>query len=346
MKHSGGWIIITGLALLSQAGGIEIEVDYRYDTNHFFDPGTTQGQQARAALEAAAARYSRVITTGLGAVTVSDGFFDPRISFIHPGTGEDWQVSSAASAATDALAGVSIANEYRGAWSLDENVWVLYAGAMPLGSAAIGGTGAGLNFGSVFDDSSSILNRGFNSGYMSLPVWGGAVSFDSSGATDWHFDHLTTGDTGQADFYSVALHEIGHVLGLGPAWNEWAANTVPGELLYIGAEALAMYEIEHGLPLPGLDLDASLQHWADDTYQSGIFAPGAPNYTGTVGPAGMQNLLMDPSFDFGPDTLRFELTNLEAAALRDIGWTVIPESSMALMAVLAAASSLLCRRKA
>lgn len=342
---------MTGLALMPPAGALEIEVDYRYDTNGFFDPGTTQGLQARAALEAAAARYSRIISTQLGGVTVVDDFYDARIAFLHPGTGLSWQVSAAAGEGSDTFVtdyGMSAANEYRGDWSIAEGAWVLYAGGMGLANAALGGTGMGVNFGDTLDDPNSILNRGFNSGNTSLPVWGGSVTFDNSGGTPWHFDHTTGGAGGMVDFYSVALHEIGHALGLaGELWTDWTTHVSGDGLLFTGAETLAMYEAEHGSPVAGISLESSSdQHWRDGAYQSGIFAPGDPNYTGTVGPAGMQDLLLDPTFNFNSGPARYEITNIEAAALRDVGWTLIPEPSVALLSALAAVAGLSRRSRA
>src|SRR4051812_22457220 len=120
---------------------INITVDYRYDTNHFFDTA-----QKKAPLEAAAARYSAIITTSLSAVTLADNSTDPRIGFNHPGTGALFQVSSAVSQATDALVASSgVANDYRGPWSIAANQWILYAGGSTMSSTGFGGTGTGSN---------------------------------------------------------------------------------------------------------------------------------------------------------------------------------------------------------
>src|SRR4051812_26054711 len=75
------------VSLVGPAQAIHITVDYRYDTNNFFNT-----QQKKDALEAAAARYSTIITTSLSAETLSDNGTDPRIGFSHPGTGADFQV--------------------------------------------------------------------------------------------------------------------------------------------------------------------------------------------------------------------------------------------------------------
>ena len=51
--------------------------------------------------------------------------------------------------------------------------------------------------------------------------WGGQLRFDATG-TRWHFGADATGLAAtQTDFHSVALHELGHLLGLGTSesWN-------------------------------------------------------------------------------------------------------------------------------
>jgi len=53
-------------------------------------------------------------------------------------------------------------------------------------------------------------------------------------------------------------------------------------------------------------------------------------------------LLMEPVANFvSPAPLRFEATNVDVAALRDLDWTVIPEPSAALL--LLAGSLVLAR---
>jgi hypothetical protein len=318
-------LILHAVCVPRQALAIHIVVDYRYDTNNFFNT-----QQKRDALEAAAKRYSDIITTQLSAVTLADNSVDPRIGFMHPGTGANFEVSAAASAGSDALIGIgaAAASEYRGNWSIAANDWILYAGGRSLsaGVAGMGNTGTGFNFNSVFADGSSHLNRGFRAsgGTTNLPMWGGAVTFDNDGSTTWHYDLNTPASGSETDFYNVALHEIGHVLGLSGGFFEWTHFTSGSQ--FVGPKAVAAYNADNGTSVTGLnEVNPAAQnyHWQDGTYKSFIFAGGTPNYVGTVGSGVLQDLLMEPSQNYTATVHRFEITNVEVGALKDIGWTVV-----------------------
>jgi hypothetical protein len=55
-----------------------------------------------------------------------------------------------------------------------------------------------------------------------------------------------------------------------------------------------------------------------------IFPFGSPQYTGTVGAGVLQDLLMEPIANFiFPSLRRFEITNVDVAAAKDMGWSVI-----------------------
>ena len=117
---------------------------------------------------------------------------------------------------------------------------------------------------------------------------GGVVTFDPD--RPWHFGATTAGlDPGEFDFHSVAVHELGHVLGVG-TFSRWSELTSGG--FFHGPEAVRVY----GGPVP---LDPSGLHLRD-----GLLARGRP-------------AAFDERASFGT---RVALSPLDAAVLRDLGW--------------------------
>lgn len=304
--------------------GIEIKVDYRYDSQGFFD-----NPAAKLVIEAAAARWSRIVNQNLLPVDMKDEeLVDGRFEIIHPGTGENYVLSAAASKTSDfyVSAGQPAADEYLGGFSLDENEWVLYAGGRNLDGAGRGAPiGGARNLASVYADPRSFLNRGFNLGVASLTVIGGTVSFDLD--RNWSFEFLQPEGGASLDFYSIAVHEIGHCLGLN-ARSVAEFRDLIEEDRFVGKNAVAAFEADTGNKVGGLEIVKSSSqdyHWRDSEYHSKIFPFGTPLYFGTVGAGNLQDLLMDPVFNIGGAVSRLEITNVDAAALKDIGWSVITE---------------------
>ncbi len=129
-------------------------------------------------------------------------------------------------------------------------------------------------------------------------LWGGTISFNN--ASSWYFDADPSTDEAFSgnDFYSVALHELGHVLGVGTA-DAWF-NLVDFNLAtFNGTEASA----EQGGPVPLAD--------------AGHFAFGL---TSTVDGTS-QEVALDPNLT---QNTRKRFTDLDWAALEDIGWQVEP----------------------
>lgn len=316
---------LTLLVLVAPLHGFTIEVDYRYDDFGFFE-----NPEARAAMEAVAARWSRVVDQELLEVDEVDDELDARFAISHPSRGGRYEVSSARSSSSDILrlVGAPRANEYRDGIRIPADTWVLYPGSRNFGGDVIAEGGAaagGFNAQQTFDNPDGLLNRGFNVGQGSLVLVGGTVSFDRD--VVWHFDLASPAPAGTTDFYSVALHEVGHGLGLAsegvPAW----ANLVE-QGGFTGANALAAYEAASGISLPRLEIVESDDfHFQDGLYRAPIFAGGGPNYVGTVGVSGRQSLAMEATIPIGVQSPRIELTTVDVAALKDLNWAVVPNIS-------------------
>jgi hypothetical protein len=237
---------------------ILIQLDYTYDTGFF-----ANNPQARAVLQQVAAQMGESISANLSAITPSGGN-TWGASFYNPQNGALTTVSNL-SVAADAI--------------------TIFVGARPIAysEAAFGGFG-----GYSISGSQPWINTVETRGWSGFAPWGGSITFDSS--QNWDFGLSASGLTsGQTDFYSVAEHELGHVLGIGTA-SQWKALSANGT--FTGANSVAVY----GGAVPVTPDDA---HWANGV---------------TVGG---QQAVMDPTLPMGA---RVQWTALDAAALRDIGW--------------------------
>lgn len=310
---------------------LTIKVDYRFDESGFFD-----NLEARAALEAAAARWSRIVDQTLLPVNEQDDDLDFRFTIRNPATGNPIDVSVAASSQTDEFVSLDqpAADVYLDGFTLEADTWILFPGARAdLGGAdsAAGPIVGGLNFTSVFMDPNSPLNRGFNAGQESLPVLGGFVSFREG--ANWNFDLSRGGNFDEIDFYTTALHEIGHGFGLNASAVNDFQNNINGDQ-YVGSNAVKAYNADNKTSLDHLliNFESVDFHWKDNFYQAFIFELGRPNLIGSRRDQ-MQPLLMEPIVDFTGTLGRVEVSNVEIGAMKDLGWSLItkdPEFSLSL----------------
>jgi hypothetical protein len=332
---------LAAAVLAPSVHAFDIVLDYTYDTGGFFSNVT-----AKAALEAAAADLSAVLTNTLNPVATdvftgtngsTTATADWSLYFTNPGTGATEFVSSF-TFATD---------EYR-----------VYVGARLLGGSTLGQGGpgsAGVNFsGGGFSEewvgavdaleaiSNTAMLRGSGptidtlSGSLTLGdtpaafdlnfgLTVGNLWFDTD--SDWHFDHTTAVAAGKSDLYSVALHELIHTLGVGgsQSWNDNRSGST-----WLGAEGIA----EKGGDGVGF-LNPAADHLATGTISSTYFG----NDT--------QEVVMDPDLTTGT---RKYLTALDLAVLRDLGFETVspvpePASAAAFGALAALAFGATRRRR-
>jgi hypothetical protein len=279
------WFAACLVAATWAAGGraqVVLQFDYSLDANNFF----VGHPDRQLALQAAGQILAGRITDSLAPITPGGGNTWSAV-FPNPATGSQITLTDL---------------------SIPANVIRVYAGGRALGTGGelgVGGPGGGTASGTqAFRE--SVLARG-QSGALGAQnartdfgPWGGAVTFNSG--TNWNFSVSSGPATGQADFLSVALHELGHLLGFGTApsfLNRAVAS------FFTGPTATFLYD---GNP----PLTADDGHWA-----------------GGVGYGG-QEAAMTPSILVGT---RKAFTELDFAALRDLGWQVVavPEPSSVLL---------------
>ncbi|MGK7900840.1 MAG: hypothetical protein AB4352_05385 [Hormoscilla sp.] len=237
----------------SESSGFNIELDYRFDSTGFFDD-----PDRRAALAAVAQIWESFIQDDFTNVPA-------EISFaVENPTTEETEMLVLDAEIDDLLIFV-------GARSLPGNT---LAQAGPDGVNAAGSIFSNRLEGSNFEP------------------WVGSITFDTD--ANWFFDPTPDTDDdipfGQSDFITTALHEIGHILGIGTAdiFREIAAGAA-----FDGFNALA---VNGGDPIP---LESDLFHVQE----------GFENNT----------VLMDPTSTTGTRKLP---TQVDLALLADIGYEI------------------------
>ena len=270
--------VVLAIGLLPSAAGAQLafHFDYSYDVDGFFDQQSHPDH--RDVLEAAAALVNRFIDD-LDAIVPS---------------GENTYLVLITDPFTNAMTIID------GPEVAQDTILVYAAGSPNLGETlALGDSPGAVPFGDP-EWQETVRYRGETAAQGPSPrnygPWGGTTSFNTS--IDWHFGVEAGGlDEDEFDFFSIAAHELMHVLGYGGA-DSWQDQISDGQ--FTGPAATAIGSPNN----PTLQLDAVHAHWAAGTES-------------TRAGAGSFDAIMDPFFSPGTRELP---TDLDRAALIDIGW--------------------------
>lgn len=252
---------------------IDIHFDYRYDSSGFFTGANSSRQDL---LNAAASVFETRFQDNLTAITSSgSNRFDARL--FRPDNGDF----------------VSLPN-----YSVAADQIIVFVGARDLsGSTLATGGPRGFSGGG----STGFLDNAFSRGQLGalLPTptdfgpWGGTISFNNT--SNWYFDSDINTDEifpAKYDFYSVAVHELAHVLGFGSA--ESFDNLSSGGVF----TGMAVNNLLGSSPAR-----VNNGHWA----------------------SGLSYLEQEAAMGAGiRANQRKHFTELDYAAMKDIGWQVSP----------------------
>jgi len=288
-------VMFTAAAGLPARARITFSFDYSNDSSAFFG-NTADGIAAKATLERAAQVFSDRLLDPLTAINATTNSWSAK--YINPSTGNSAAVADL---------------------SLAANTIKIYVGGRSLGTdLGSGGPGGYDLFTNNAALQTAIRTRGQAGADAATPTdfgaWGGSIAFNTALA-NWNFTAAAPG-AGKNDFYSAALHEIAHVLGIGTAasWNAQLTPTVTtfGDIQYVGpftgAKASALFGGSVPLQAPPAQASSGAV-----VINASHFASGTTSSTGYI----TQAALMSPTL---PTATRRLMTLLDWAALDDIGW--------------------------
>ncbi|MFA8387840.1 MAG: DUF4214 domain-containing protein [Pelagibaca sp.] len=233
-----------------------LHFDYRFDSTGFFDD-----PDRRAALEAAGAEWEAIIQDDFAEMPAGTVF-----SIRNPTT--------------------SVVDTVTLHQPIDDIL--IFVGAAHFNSSilAIAGPDGGDASGDIYAARISPDFRGTGP-VTDFEPWAGSITFDLG--SNWSFD-ITGPVAGQNDFLSVAVHEIGHILGIGSsgAFDRWIIDDH-----FAGPNAL---RVNNGQPIPVEDDHVHVKDgFADDS------------------------VLLDPILITGT---RVAISDFDKAILADIGYQV------------------------
>ncbi|MBN1909033.1 MAG: hypothetical protein JW818_04780 [Pirellulales bacterium] len=272
------WVLLCPAMLRA---GIILSFDYTYDTTGFF----AQGTAARATLEEAGHFFESILDDDFTAIDSGvNGNYD--LLFRRPDTGETTTIMSA---------------------HVPADTMIVFVGARDLGTNVLGlaGPGGGSLYGTPeFNDNAISRGEGDGTEYATtgstatdFARWGGSLAVTTQ--FSWHADPTRPNTSGKADLFSVVLHELGHVLGIGTS-DSW--DNLVSSHQFTGTISSGLYG--GSVPLDSID-----SHWVDGT--TSFFYGGGP----------AQETAMDPVISIGSRKL---YTDLDVAGLDDLGWDINP----------------------
>jgi hypothetical protein len=269
--------VFLGATLLS-ARAISIVWDYTYDSSGFFDTAR------RDVLDAVASNFANYLINR--DALVPSGGNTWSWNFTNPGTGGNEVLA-------DPIAGAGELRVFVGARDLGTGVLGL-GGNVGWGAS---GTGAWIN--EITATNTPTAYRPF----------GGTISMNTNASITWFSGLDNAVPSGHFDLYTVLLHELGHVLGIGlyGTVDAWDVHVDTGDDTFVGPVASATF----GGPVP---LEPDWWHIRSGTEFAG------------------QTLVMVPSL---PSGTRREWTAVEFGILQDMGYELIPEPGTMGLLVLA-----------
>ncbi len=281
--------ILVGLAVVAtvrDVGALTLTLDYRYDTSGFFSATSADGQARRAVLEGSASVLEGLFSDTLSAITpAGDNQFYARVE--SPGTGSQVELPNLVVPVDQVLVFV-------GARNLESGVLAVTS----VGGYSAAGSPEFLATAAARGQTGALLGQATDFG-----PWGGSIAFASGTGVNWYVDADPSSMEGFSgyDLFSVALHEMTHLLGFGTAdsWDDRVQGTT-----FMGPATVSLWG-------GGAGLDPDLAHWKEGTTST---APGTSD---------LQEAAMDPTLAAG---VRKVLTRLDVGALSDVGWTPIPQA--------------------